>query len=237
MSQASSSSTGLPRGAPVSLDLPRPRPDGRSLLGQFCVLERCRPATHAGGLHAAFTAQNGDTGWTYLPYGPFAGEAALRAWMEATCAGTDPLFYTVLRAGGGAPLGLLSLMRITPDHGVAEIGHVHFGPALQRTPTSTEAVALLLRHLFDDLGYRRCEWKCDALNTASRSAAQRLGFTYEGTFRKAAVVKGRNRDTAWYSIIDSDWPRIRTTLDAWLGPDNFDSSGAQRRRLADLLGR
>ncbi|HET9948325.1 MAG TPA: GNAT family protein, partial [Longimicrobiales bacterium] len=136
--------------------------------------------------------------------------------------------------GAARPAGLASYLRIAPEHGSIEVGHVHFGPALRRTPAATEAMYLMMRRAFDELGYRRYEWKCDALNAPSRRAAERLGFTYEGTFRQHIVYKGRNRDTAWYSILDAEWPRVRSALEAWLDPSNFDAEGRQRRRLEGL---
>jgi RimJ/RimL family protein N-acetyltransferase len=144
----------------------------------------------------------------------------------------DPLFFTVVK--DERPAGMASYLRITPEHGAIEIGHIWFGSTLKRTPAATEAIYLLARHVFDDLGYRRLEWKCNALNAPSRRAADRFGFTFEGVFRKQQVVKGRNRDTAWYAIVDDDWPPIRAAFEAWLAPGNFDASGRQRRALAQF---
>ncbi len=172
--------------------------------------------------------------WTYLPVGPFADLDAYRAWVEGASRSTDPLFFAIVDAATGRAVGVASYLRIDPANGVIEVGHLQFSPRLQRTPAATEAIFLLMRHAFDDLGYRRFEWKCDSLNAPSRAAAERLGFQYEGTFRQAVVYKGRNRDTAWYAIVDGDWPTIRAGFEAWLSPGNFDGVGRQRVRLADL---
>lgn len=185
---------------------------------------------HLPALFDAFQADIQDRNWTYLPYGPFETPDALGDWMDRTCFGDDPLFHT-LCDGHGQPAGLAAYLRIDAKMGVIEVGHINLSPRLQRTRTATEAMFLLMRRVFDELGYRRYEWKCDALNAPSRKAAERLGFTYEGTFRQAGVVKGRNRDTAWFSILDRDWPRIEAAMEAWLDPGNFDSAGRQRSPL------
>jgi RimJ/RimL family protein N-acetyltransferase len=168
--------------------------------------------------------------WTYLPYGPFTDEASFRAWLVEMAAKTDPLFHVVLDETGEA-VGVASFLRISPETGSIEVGHIHYSPRLERTRAATEAMYLMMRRVFDELGYRRYEWKCDALNAPSRRAADRLGFTYEGTFRQHLVTKGRNRDTAWYSIIDSEWPAVKAAFEAWLEPKNFDERGVQRAAL------
>jgi RimJ/RimL family protein N-acetyltransferase len=167
--------------------------------------------------------------WTYLPYGPYTSADELRASLAEIADSTDPLFLTI--CVDGIPQGLASYLRIDEEHGSIEIGHIWFGSPLQRTTAATEAIFLLARHAFDDLGYRRFEWKCNALNARSRRAAERFGFTFEGVFRNHMVVKGRNRDTAWYAITVEDWPPIRAAYERWLAPENFDASGAQRERL------
>jgi RimJ/RimL family protein N-acetyltransferase len=164
--------------------------------------------------------------WTYLPYGPYASVEELRAALEEEAASEDPIFYAV--EVDGTPLGIVSYLRITPEHRVVEIGHIWFGTPLQRTTAATEAIYLLARHVFDDLGWRRLEWKCNAANAQSRGAAERFGFTFEGVFRKHQIVKGRNRDTAWYSIIDDEWPAIRSAFETWL-------AGDQLRSLRELM--
>ena len=172
--------------------------------------------------------------WDYLPYGPFADREAFAAHLAAQAASEDPLYLAVVDRATGSALGVVSYLRITPEHGVIEIGHIWFGTALQRTPAATEAIYLLARHAFDDLGYRRFEWKCNALNAPSCRAAERFGFTFEGIFRQHQIVKGRNRDTAWYAIVDGEWPPIRAGFERWLAPANFDEAGRQRRALAEL---
>jgi RimJ/RimL family protein N-acetyltransferase len=169
--------------------------------------------------------------WDYLPYGPFAAAETLAAWIT-DAPSEDFLFYAICDRARGDARGVESLMRTDPLHGVIEIGHVWLSPSIQRSREGTEAIFLLMRHVFDGLGYRRLEWKCDALNRQSRRAAARYGFTYEGVFRQAAVVKQRNRDTAWFSVIDREWPLIRAALETWLDDENFTSTGHQRRGLS-----
>ncbi|OAN69432.1 GNAT family acetyltransferase [Rhodobacteraceae bacterium EhC02] len=220
---------GQPVGAPLTIALPRPRPPRSPMRGRWCDVVPLDPDAHCDALHAAYAADAEGRIWTYLPKGPFADLAAYRAWMVETCLTDDPMFHTILVEG--QPLGVASLMRIDPAHGVIEVGHINFAPALSRTRAATEAMFLMMSRAFDELGYRRYEWKCDTLNAPSRSAALRLGFTYEGTFRQATTYKGRNRDTAWYAITDGDWPRLKAGFQAWLDPANFDENGQQRTRL------
>ena len=206
-------------------------PDGTPLQGAYVRLEPVDPSRHQIGL---FVAAGEPEIWEYLPYGPFEGEAALAAQLEANAASDDPLFYAIVDLRDGRAGGVASYLRITPDHGVIEIGHIWFGLALQRTREATEAIYLLARHAFDDLGYRRLEWKCNAANDASRSAAERFGFTFEGLFRQATVYKGRTRDTAWYAMTDDDWPKIKVGMERWLDPANFDANGLQRKSLQEM---
>jgi RimJ/RimL family protein N-acetyltransferase len=220
---------GQPVGAPLDITLPRPRPARTPMKGQWCDVVPLDPDLHAKGLFAAYSADTEGRIWTYLPQGPFADFAGFRAWMDATCLTDDPLFHTILV--DGAPLGVASLMRIDPANGVIEVGNINFAPALSRTRAATEAMYLMMRRAFEELGYRRYEWKCDALNAPSRQAAARLGFTYEGTFRQAITYKGRNRDTAWFSILDSEWPQLRAGFEVWLDSANFDDAGRQRKPL------
>jgi len=168
--------------------------------------------------------------WTYLFSGPFATEAAYHQWLAAREHSEDPLFFAVVDGATGRATGLASYLRIDPPHGVIEVGHIAFSPPLQRTPAATEAMHLMMKNVFD-LGYRRYEWKCDSLNAPSRRAAERLGFRFEGIFRQAVVYKGRNRDTAWYSIIDAEWPALKTAFERWLDPANFDAGGRQQSSL------
>ena len=218
-------SLGQPIGAPLDVTLPRPRPPRSPMQGRYCEVVPVDPDAHAAGLFDAYAADTEGRIWTYLPQGPFADLAGFRAWMDATCLTDDPLFHTILV--DGRPMGLASLMRIDPANGVIEVGNINLAPALQRSRAATETMYLMMRRAFDELGYRRYEWKCDALNAPSRQAALRLGFTYEGTFRKATHYKGRSRDTAWFSILDDEWPRLRAGLNAWLDPANFDAGGRQ----------
>jgi RimJ/RimL family protein N-acetyltransferase len=210
---------------------PARRPARTPLQGAFVRLEPVDPSRHQIGL---FVAAGEPEIWQYLPYGPYADEAALAAKLEADAASEDPLYYAIIDLRDGRAGGEASYLRITPEHGVIEIGHIWLGLNLQRTREATEAIYLLMRHAFDDLGYRRFEWKCNAANAASRSAAERFGFTFEGVFRQHQVVKGRNRDTAWYAILDHEWPAIRTGFERWLAGANFDHAGRQRRGLSEL---
>ena len=212
-------------------------PDGRTLAGRYVVLRSLDPAADADALYAESHPPAADGIWTYLPYGPFPDVAALRLHLDAQAASADPLFYAVVPAAQERPAGVVSYLRITPMHGVIEIGHIWFGASLARTTAATETIYLLARHVFDDLGYRRLEWKCDVLNGRSRAAALRFGFTFEGVFRHHMVIKDRNRDTAWFAITDGEWPSIRPAYETWLAPENFDQEGRQRQGLHRLLTR
>jgi len=223
---------GQPVGDPVPDWRPRPRPPRTPMVGRTCRLEPLDVERHAAALHAANLLDADGRGWTYLPYGPFASFDDYRAWMIATAGGDDPVFYAIVDPTTEQPIGVASYLRIEPAAGSIEVGHLRFSPRLQRTVASTEAMYLMMRRAFDELGYRRYEWKCDALNAPSRAAAERLGFTFEGIFRQAVVVKGRNRDTAWLSILDREWPALRAAFEAWLEPANFDATGRQRKPLA-----
>lgn len=226
---------GQPIGEAVPDWKPVPRPPRAPLTGRFCRVEPLDPARHAADLYAAYAEDAEGRIWTYLPYGPFATPAAFEAWMAASCLGDDPLFHAVIDCDSGRALGVASYLRIEPAVGVIEVGHINYAPRLQRTPAATEAMFLMMRRVFAELGYRRYEWKCDALNAASRRAAERLGFAFEGVFRQATVYKGRNRDTAWYAVVDKDWPALARAYTAWLDPANFDAAGRQRRPLATLI--
>ena len=175
--------------------------------------------------------------WTYLPRGPYASLDEYRSFAEAACRADDPLVHTILDNATGEAVGTASYMRIEPTVGVIEIGSITYSPRLQRRPAATEAMYLMMRRVFDELGYRRYEWKCNALNAPSRAAAERYGFRFEGIFRQADVVKGRNRDTAWFSITDREWPRIKAAFERWLDPGNFDDAGRQRVSLSALTAR
>jgi RimJ/RimL family protein N-acetyltransferase len=207
----------------------RPGPDG--FLGRYVELERLNGAKHAEALFAANRAS--DAIWDFLPYGPFARGEEYLGWVEEMAAKADPFFYAIRDRETGAWGGVASYLRITPEAGTIEVGHINFSPALQRTRAATEAMFHMMHWVFE-AGYRRYEWKCNALNRGSRRAAERLGFSYEGIFRQAAVVKGRNRDTAWFACIDKEWPALRAAYEAWLDPSNFDAERRQRQALADL---
>lgn len=222
-------------GQPIGVDVPgwapRPRPPRAALVGRCCRVEPIDPARHAAELWAANALDREGRMWTYLPVGPFASLADYRSWLEAKQASDDPLFFAIVDASTSLAVGVASYLRIDPANGVVEVGHLQFSPLLQRTAAATEAMYLMMKQAFE-LGYRRYEWKCDALNEASRRAAVRLGFTFEGIFRQAVVYKGRSRDTAWYSIIDAEWPGIDAAYRSWLEPGNFDRDGRQRSSLS-----
>lgn len=228
---------GQPIGFPVPDWGPRPWPPRTAMTGHYCRLEPLQPDVHAADLYQAYSEDTTGGNWTYLPYGPFASLADFQAHVETAVQRDDPLFYAIINLKTGAPAGVASYMRIQPAHGVLEVGGIHYAPQLQKTPAATEAMFLLMQRAFDDLGYRRYEWKCDALNASSRQAALRLGFTFEGIFRQAVVYKGRNRDTAWFSIIDTAWPALKMAFMAWLDPGNFNTQGQQRTPLASLVKR
>ncbi|WP_320673286.1 GNAT family N-acetyltransferase [Patulibacter defluvii] len=210
------------------------RPDGRTLVGERVRLERLDPAAHGDDLFAAANDGGDPRLWDYLPYGPFPERPAFDDWLREHAALDDPHLLAIVEQRSGAAAGVLALMRTAPERGRIEIGHVWFGGRLQRTPAATEAIFLAAAHAFDDLGHRRLEWKCHDRNARSRAAAERFGFRYEGTFRQDLIVKGRNRDTAWYSILDGEWPAVAAGFRAWLDPANFDADGRQRRGLREL---
>jgi RimJ/RimL family protein N-acetyltransferase len=223
---------------PIGFPLPqwtaRPRPPRSAMEGRYCTVEPMDPARHAADLHAAYLLDSEGRNWTYLPYGPFTRFDEYRDWLERASAADDPLVHCIIERQSGRAVGVASLMRIDPAAGVIEVGGINYAPPLQRTPAATEAMYLMMRRVFDELGYRRYEWKCDALNAPSRAAALRLGFRYEGMFRQATVYKGRNRDTCWFSILDSEWPAFKSAFERWLDPENFDAGGRQRQSLSSL---
>lgn len=223
---------GQPIGWSVPSWDPPPYPPREPMQGRFCAV-RSMEEGFAADLYDVNTLDTDGRTWTYLPYGPFATEQDYRSWLRATCLGSDPLFHVVIDLAQNRALGVAAYMHIQPAAGSIEIGHVHLSPLLQRTPAATEAIYLMMRRAFT-LGYRRCEWKCDALNGPSRRAAQRFGFSFDGLFRQATVYKGRNRDTAWYSVVDQEWPPLSKAFETWLDPDNFDQAGRQRVALTEL---
>ncbi len=210
---------------------PRARPGWAAIDGRYVRLERLDPARHAADLHAANRAS--DAIWDYMPYGPFADEAGYRGWAESMAGREDPWFVALIDRDTGRAAGVASYLRIDPAMGCIEVGHINLSPALQKGRAATEAMILMMRWAFE-AGYRRYEWKCNALNLGSRRAAERLGLSYEGVFRQAAVIKGRNRDTAWFAAIDAEWPVLEAAFTRWLDPANFDADGRQRTSLSDL---
>jgi RimJ/RimL family protein N-acetyltransferase len=224
---------------PVGPDVewrPAERPARTALRGAHVLLRPLDADNDAAALYAESHPPFGYPGlWTYLPNGPYRDPAEFRDALRIAAASEDPLFFTLLPLPAEHPAGVASYLRITPEHGVIEIGHIWFGASLRRTIAATEAIYLLAAHVFDDLGYRRLEWKCDSLNQASRRAADRFGFRFEGVFRSHMVVKGRNRDTAWFAITDDEWPAVRAGFRAWLSPDNQDGAGEQKRTLGELI--
>jgi RimJ/RimL family protein N-acetyltransferase len=223
--------TGQPIGLPVPNPAPGPRPGPVALQGRHGRVEKLK-AEHAADLWTVFAGQ--DQVWTYISAdGPFATFDAFSAFTAMRAAADDPYAYAIIDASGRA-VGYFTLLRIVPNHRVIEVGHVLYSPALQRTPLGTEAQYLLARYVFETLGYRRYEWKCNSHNAASRRAALRYGFTYEGTFRQHMIAKGRNRDDAWFSMLDSEWPARKRNFERWLAPENFDGDGRQKLSLAAL---
>ena len=224
-------------GVPIPNWVRPPSPDktmwAKKMQGHYVRLESLKPALHCDDLFTAFAADTNNQIWDYLPYGPFETAADLTDWMRATCAGPDPYFFAIIDKASNRAVGVASYLRINPDSGSIEVGHINFSPRLQSTIGATEAMYLMMRWAFM-AGYRRYEWKCKDLNTRSKQAARRLGFSFEGVFRQAAVVKGRNRDTAWFSVLDSEWPAVKSGFELWLDPANFNEAGGQRQGLMQL---
>jgi RimJ/RimL family protein N-acetyltransferase len=210
-------------------------PQRTSLEGQIVSIVPVDLSLHGATLYERIREH--DHLWTYLSDGPFADSATFTSALEQKACSEDPLFFTIVENRSGLPAGHAAYLRITPAHGVIEVGHILFTPALQRTCGATEAMYLMARHVFEDLGYRRYEWKCDTRNAPSHRAALRLGFTFEGIFRQHMIVKGGNRDTAWFSMLDSEWPSRKAALEKWLDPLNFDEEGRQRRPLSHFQKR
>lgn len=235
MAAASRNALGQPVGPSLPGWQPPPRPPRTPMEGRFCRVEPLEPARHADDLWAANALDRDGRNFTYLSAGPFAAREAYVEWLNESCRGDDPLFHAIVDAASGRAVGVASFLRIDPRNGVIEVGHINYSPLLQRRPAATEAMLLMMKRAFD-LGYRRYEWKCDSLNAPSRAAAQRLGFSYEGLFRQAIVYKGRSRDTAWYAVIDGEWPALRAAFERWLDPANFDAAGNQRVSLSSLTG-
>lgn len=224
---------GKPFGFPVKDFVAPSAPTGVVLDGQYACLERLDAEAHVGDLFRANSEDTSDGIWDYMPYGPFHAQATYHRWVREMSALDDPFFYAIKNKDVGRFCGVASYLRIDPNAGAIEVGHINMAPALQRTRAATEAMHLMMKWAFE-AGYRRYEWKCDALNAGSRRAAQRLGLSYEGVFRQATMYKGRNRDTAWFAAIDKEWPALEAAFQAWLNPKNFDAAGRQLERLANL---
>ncbi|HYM30382.1 MAG TPA: GNAT family protein [Candidatus Cybelea sp.] len=227
---------GQPVGFPVPGWTPRERPPHAPMQGRFCRVESLDPARHGKDLFEANRDDVEGRNFTYLGYGPFERFEDYAAWMAKMAPAPDPHFHAVIDLASGRAVGVASLMRMDPASGSIEVGHINYSPRLQRKPAATEAMYLMMRRVFDELGYRRYEWKCDSFNAPSRAAAERLGFRFEGIFRQHMVYKGRNRDSCWFSILDSEWPSRKAAFERWLDPANFDAAGRQRKSLAALRG-
>lgn len=228
---------GQPIGFPVEGWTARQRPPPTAITGRFCRVEPLDSGQHPAELYAANSEDCDGRMWTYLPWGPYDRFDDYLAAIEAGLLREDFITYAVIDAAGGKAVGVASYLNINPAAGSIEVGGIAYAPALQQKPAGTEAMYLMMRRVFDELGYRRYEWKCNALNAPSRAAAGRYGFRFEGIFRQADVVKGRNRDTAWFSITDSEWPGIKAAFERWLDPGNFDGEGRQRMSLSALTAR
>jgi RimJ/RimL family protein N-acetyltransferase len=214
---------------------PAKRPERIVLEGRYVTLTPLDAGLHGEALWEAARGEQNDALWLYLAEGPFRDRADFDKTLEGMAASNDPLFFAIIDRAVKRAAGRASYLRIDPKHRSIEVGSILFSPALQRTRGATEAMYLMARHVFEDLGYRRYEWKCNALNEPSRRAALRLGFTFEGIFRQHQIVKGQNRDTAWFSMLDSEWPRRKEAFERWLDPENFLPDGEQKQRLADLV--
>lgn len=225
---------GQPIGFPVPDFKPAPLPPRSAMEGRTCRVEPLDVEKHAADLFEANGTATDSRYWTYLPYGPFDTLDQYRAWIEGNCLGEDPLFHAVIDLETGKAVGVASYLRINPGAASIEVGHIHFSPKMQKSVLATECMYLMMARVFDELGYRRYEWKCNNLNEGSKSAARRLGFTYEGVFRQMLVVKGRNRDSAWFSLLDREWPAVKQAFQTWLSPDNFDADGRQKQSLSSL---
>ena len=225
---------GQPVGFPVPGWTPRPTPPRTPMVGRFCTVEPLDAARHAAELFEANAEDREGRNWTYYNYGPFATLDDYRRWVDGSCGDATRLFHAIVDRASGKAVGVAAYANIQPAYGTIEVGALNFSPRLQRRPAATEAMYLMMRRVFDELGYRRYEWKCDSLNLPSRAAAARLGFRYEGLFRQAMITRGNNRDTAWFAIIDREWPTLRSAFEAWLEPGNFGADSRQLRNLASF---
>lgn len=224
-------------GFPLPDWTPCEAPPSNPMTGRTCRLEVLNLDRHTSDLFAAFSLDKEGRIWTYLPCGPFDNEAGYREWLQGNATGKDPLFHAIIDLATGKAVGVASYLRIDPKIGSIEVGHINYSPLLQRTVAATETMYLMMARAFDELGYRRYEWKCDNLNAKSKAAAVRLGFTYEGLFRQCTMYKGRNRDTAWFSILDSEWPALKQAFQTFLDPANFNADGSQKQALSALTAK
>lgn len=231
----STNTLGQPIGFSVEAWQTSLHPQGSVMVGRLCRLIPLDIVEHARDLFEAFLLDKNDHNWTYLPYGPFKNFVDFNHWLVTLVNKKDPCFFSVIDLSDNKAVGIASYLRITPDVGVIEVGHIHFSPLMQGSTLSTEAMYLMMSKIFDDLSYRRYEWKCDSLNEPSCCAAERLGFLFEGIFRQATLYKSRNRNTAWYSILDSEWPIIKTEFNKWLMAENFDADGHQKTSLSTCI--
>ena len=206
-------------------------PSKKKLIGKYCFLEPINIRKHSKDLYKNFSLDKKNIIWTYLPYGPFKSYGSFKKWLKSFCLNKDPFFYAIYSKKHNQYCGMASYLRITPEHGSIEVGHINYSPILQNTTEGTETMYLMMKNAFEVLGNRRYEWKCNNLNSASKYAAERLGFKFEGIFRQMFIFKGRNRDTAWYSIIDKEWPNYKKKYLSYLKQSNFTKANRQRKRL------
>lgn len=229
-----SDSLGNPIGVPLGEVIKPSTPDENlKLVGKYCYLESLDANSHAAQLYEAFSLDTQGRLWTYMPQGPFSSAEQYRTWVEGAQHKADPFFYAIIDNETNKAVGVASFLRVDPTASSIEVGWITFSPLIQQKPIATESMYLMMKYAFE-LGYRRYEWKCNALNAPSISAAMRLGMSFEGLFRQATMVKGHNRDTAWFSILDRDWPTAKTAFETWLAPENFDAQGQQKQRLSEL---
>ena len=210
-------------------------PPHTKMEGQYCSIDILDIEEHAENLFNAFTKDINNNDWTYLPYGPFETQKEFEEWLQKECTGNDPLFHTIIDRNNNKPVGMASYLRINTNSGVIEVGHIHYSTLIQKKPIGTEVMYLMMKRIFDELKYRRYEWKCNALNIRSCNAARRLGFKFEGTFKQHMISKSRNRDSAWFAIIDKDWPRVKANFEKWLDKNNFNEDGSQKISLSSLM--
>lgn len=223
----------LPLGEQVIDFKSPPHPKGLELLGRHVMIVPLAAAAHAASLFDAKSKDKEAVNWLYLPYGPFADLSRYQVWIDEMAALDDPCFFTIIRRSDEKPVGIASYLRIDQQNGSIEVGHIHFSPLLQKTTAATEAMYMMMKWAFE-AGYRRYEWKCNALNVKSRKAAQRLGLSYEGVFRQMMITKGRNRDTAWFAAIDKEWPALKHAFETYLDDDNFDATGKPIKSLSEM---